>query len=119
MYFCVASTTEQIVQGRPDRIRMTMFPDDGMDVPSTQMMRNQPTNLQRLSQPAQILKAIVSGLATYQVRIIIVSRTVWTRDVTCYVCLMQVDVTWSKTCTNPWGVQVLTISIHPTTAREF
>lgn len=64
---CTASTNEQIVQGRPDRIRMTMFPDDGMDVPSTQMMRNQPTNLQRLSQPAQILKAIVSGLATYQV----------------------------------------------------
>lgn len=62
-----ASANEQIVQGRPDRIRMTMFPEDGMDVPSTQMMRNQPTSLQRLSQPAQILKAIVSGLATYQV----------------------------------------------------
>ena len=59
------------MQGRPDRIRMTMFPDDGpgMEVPSTQMMRNQPTNLQRLSQPAQILKAIISGLATYQVSI--------------------------------------------------
>lgn len=65
----VGSASEQIVQGRPDRIRMTMFPDDGpgMEVPSTQMMRNQPTNLQRLSQPAQILKAIISGLATYQV----------------------------------------------------
>lgn len=59
------------MQGRPDRIRMTMFPEDGMDVPSTQMMRNQPTNLQRLSQPVQILKAIVSGLATYQVRNVI------------------------------------------------
>lgn len=55
------------MQGRPDRIRMTMFPDDGVEVPSTQMMRNQQTNLQRLSQPAQILKAIISGLATYQV----------------------------------------------------
>ena len=57
------------MQGRPDRIRMTMFPDDGpgMEVPSTQMLRNQQTNLQRLSQPAQILKAIISGLATYQV----------------------------------------------------
>lgn len=63
----LASASEQIVQGRPDRIRMTMFPDDGMEVPSTQMMRNQQTNLQRLSQPAQILKAIISGLATYQV----------------------------------------------------
>lgn len=46
---------------------MTMFPEDNMEVPSTQMMHNQPTNLQRLSQPAQILKVIVSGLATYQV----------------------------------------------------
>ena len=67
VYVCVASANEQIVHGRPDRIRMTMFPDDGLEVPSTQMMRGQPTNLQRLSQPAQILKAIVSGLATYQV----------------------------------------------------
>lgn len=55
------------MQGRPDRVRMTMFPEDGVEVPSTQMVHNQPTNLQRLSQPAQILKAIISGLATYQV----------------------------------------------------
>ena len=55
------------MQGRPDRIRMTMFPDDGLEVPSTQVMQNQQTNLQRLAQPAQILKATISGLATYQV----------------------------------------------------
>ena len=66
----VASANEQIVQGRADRIRMTMFPEDNMEVPSTQMMHNQPTNLQRLSQPAQILKVIVSGLATYQVELV-------------------------------------------------
>lgn len=59
------------MQGRPERIRSTMFPDDNMEVPSTQMMRNQQTNLQRLSQPAQILKATVSGLATYQVHTIV------------------------------------------------
>ena len=49
---------------------MTMFPEtitEGEEVPSTQMMPGQPTNLQRLAQPAQILKAAVSSLATYQV----------------------------------------------------
>lgn len=63
----VASATEQIVQSHPDRIRMTMFPDDGMEVPSTQMIQNQQTNLQRLAQPTQILKATISSLANYQV----------------------------------------------------
>ena len=47
-----------------------MFPDtvqEGDEIPSTQMMPNQQTNLQRLSQPAQILKSALSSLATYQV----------------------------------------------------
>ena len=49
---------------------MTMFPEtirEGEEVPSTQMLPSHPTNLQRLAQPAQILKAAISGLATYQV----------------------------------------------------
>lgn len=65
-----AAANEQILQSRPDRIRMTMFPEaiqEGEEVPSTQMMPNQQTNLQRLSQPAQILKSALSSLATYQV----------------------------------------------------
>lgn len=47
-----------------------MFPEtiqEGEEVPSTQMMPNQQTNLQRLGQPAQILKSALSSLATYQV----------------------------------------------------
>ena len=49
---------------------MTMFPEtihEGEEVPSTQMVPSHPTSLQRLAQPAQILKAAISGLATYQV----------------------------------------------------
>ena len=59
-----------MLQSQPDRIRMTMFPESvggGEEVPTTQMVPNQPTNLQRLAQPAQILKATVSNLANYQV----------------------------------------------------
>ena len=59
-----------MIQSRPDRVRMTMFPEtiqEGDEIPSTQMMSNQQTNLQRLSQPAQILKSALSSLATYQV----------------------------------------------------
>ena len=60
---------DRILQSQPDRIRMTMFPEtirEGEEVPSTQMLPSHPTNLQRLAQPAQILKAAISGLATYQ-----------------------------------------------------
>ncbi len=49
---------------------MTMFPEtirENEEVPSTQMVPGQPTNLQRLAQPAQILKAAVSSLTNYQV----------------------------------------------------
>ncbi len=65
--FLSDSANDQVMQCRPDHIRVSMFPDDSIEVPSTQIMRNQQTNLQRLSQPAQILKATLSGLATYQV----------------------------------------------------
>ena len=47
-----------------------MFPEtmrEGEEVPSTQMMPNQQTNLQRLAQSAQILKSALSSLTTYQV----------------------------------------------------
>lgn len=63
------ATNDHMLQSRPDRIRMTMFPEtiqEGDEIPSTQMMSNQQTNLQRLAQPAQILKSALSSLATYQ-----------------------------------------------------
>ena len=65
------TANDRILQGRGDRIRTAMFPEtiqEGEEVPSTQMMANQPTSLQRLAQPAQVLKAAVSGLASYQVK---------------------------------------------------
>ena len=61
---------DRMLQSREGRIRMTMFPEtiqEGEEVPSTQVAPNQPTSLQRLAQPAQILKAAVSSLASYQV----------------------------------------------------
>ena len=64
------TANDRILQSQPDRIRMTMFPEticEGEEVPSTQMVPSHHTNLQRLAQPAQILKAAISGLATYQV----------------------------------------------------
>ena len=67
-----------MLQSRPDRIRMTMFPEtiqEGDEIPSTQMMSNQQTNLQRLAQPAQILKSALSSLATYQVGVCVVRAT--------------------------------------------
>lgn len=60
---------DRMVQSRPERVMRTMFPEtiqEGDEIPSTQMMPNQQTNLQRLSQPAQILKSALSSLATYQ-----------------------------------------------------
>ena len=50
---------------------MTMFPEtihEGEEVPSIQMVSSHPTHLQQLAQPAQIFKAVISGLAIYQVR---------------------------------------------------
>lgn len=49
---------------------MTMFPDtiaEGEEVPSTQIMPDKQTNLQRMAQPAQVLRAAVQNLVNYQV----------------------------------------------------
>lgn len=68
VFYTLGTPNEHMVQSRPDRIRMTMFPEESMEVPSTQMIPTQQTNLQRMSQSTQILKATLSNLATYQVR---------------------------------------------------
>lgn len=50
---------------------MTMFPDtsgDGEEVPSTQIVPERQTNLQKMAQPAQILRAAVQNLVNYQVQ---------------------------------------------------
>lgn len=47
-----------------------MFPEsaaDGDKIPSTQLVADQPTNLQQLSQPSQMLRAALQNLVNYQV----------------------------------------------------
>ena len=51
---------------------MAMFPDtvaESEEVPGTQMMPEKQTNLQRMAQPAQILRAAVQNLVNYQVAV--------------------------------------------------
>lgn len=59
-----------MLNSQVDRVQPTMFPNDmggGEEVPTSGVPPNQQTNLQRLAQPTQILKATVSNLANYQV----------------------------------------------------
>ena len=47
-----------------------MFPEsatDGEKIPSTQLVADQPTNLQQLSQPSQMLRTALQNLVNYQV----------------------------------------------------
>ena len=54
-----------------DRVRITMFPDnqpiEGEDIPSTQILQERQTNLQKMAQPSQVLRAAVQNLINYQV----------------------------------------------------
>jgi catenin beta 1 len=63
-----AIANDQIMQTTGDRVRMTMFPDHAIeeDVPSTQVVPDHQTNLQRMTQPVQILRAAVQNLVNYQ-----------------------------------------------------
>lgn len=54
-----------------------MFPEGMEDVPPGHMLNQQPTNVQRLAQPAQILKATLSNLASYQVCVCMYLSTVF------------------------------------------
>lgn len=47
-----------------------MFPEtmeEGMEIPTTQFDANQPTAVQRLAEPSQMLKHAVVNLINYQV----------------------------------------------------
>ena len=60
----------QLNQTRSQRIRAAMFPetlDEGMEIPTTQFDTNQPTAVQRLAEPSQMLKHAVVNLINYQV----------------------------------------------------
>lgn len=61
---------QQLNQTRSQRVRAAMFPEtleEGIQIPSTQIHPDQPTAVQRLSEPSQMLKHAVVNLINYQV----------------------------------------------------
>lgn len=61
---------QQLNQTRSQRVRAAMFPetlDEGVPIPSTQVHPDQPTAVQRLAEPSQMLKHAVVNLINYQV----------------------------------------------------
>lgn len=66
--------TDQYTRTRAERVRDVLFPEtSGMDdgsmhqIPSTQYDPNNPTAVQRLAEPSQMLKHAVVNLINYQV----------------------------------------------------
>lgn len=70
---CLTSFLEmnqQLNQTRSQRVRAAMFPEtleEGIEIPSTQFDPTQPTAVQRLAEPSQMLKHAVVNLINYQV----------------------------------------------------
>jgi len=65
----VDEMNQQLNQTRAQRVRAAMFPEtleEGLEIPSTQMDPAQPTAVQRLSEPSQMLKHAVVNLINYQ-----------------------------------------------------
>ena len=61
----VDEMNQQLTQTRSQRVRAAMFPEtleEGLEIPSTQMDPTQPTAVQRLSEPSQMLKHAVVNL---------------------------------------------------------
>ncbi|KAG9510686.1 Armadillo segment polarity protein, partial [Fragariocoptes setiger] len=68
----------QICQTTGQRVAVAMYPevmDDDMDIPSTQY-NGQPTAVQRLSEPSQMLKHAVVNLINYQDDAILATRAI-------------------------------------------
>ncbi|KAI1284842.1 Armadillo segment polarity protein [Halotydeus destructor] len=65
----VDEMNQQLNQTRSQRVRAAMFPEtleEGVEIPSTQTDPTQPTAVQRLSEPSQMLKVAVVNLINYQ-----------------------------------------------------
>lgn len=59
----------ELMLTRSQRVRAAMYPetlDEGMEIPSTQFDPSQPTAVQRLAEPSQMLKHAVVNLINYQ-----------------------------------------------------
>ena len=64
-----AEMNQQLNQTRSQRVRAAMFPEtleEGIEIPSTQLDPAQPTAVQRLAEPSQMLKHAVVNLINYQ-----------------------------------------------------
>lgn len=62
---------QHLNQTRSHRVREAMFPEtmeEGLQIPSTQIHPDQPTAVQRLAEPSQMLKHAVVNLINYQVQ---------------------------------------------------
>lgn len=65
----IDDVNQQLNQTRSQRVRAAMFPetlDEGVPIPSTQVHPDQPTAVQRLAEPSQMLKHAVVNLINYQ-----------------------------------------------------
>ena len=70
----VDEMSQQLTQTRSQRVRAAMFPetlDEGLEIPSTQYDPSQPTAVQRLAEPSQMLKHAVVNLINYQVGVLV------------------------------------------------
>merc|ERR1711884_762390 len=68
-YSEVDEMNAQLNQTRSQRVRAAMFPEtleDGIEIPSTQLDPREPTAVQRLAEPSQMLKHAVVNLINYQ-----------------------------------------------------
>ena len=66
----VDEMNQQLNQTRSNRVRAALFPEtleEGVQIPSTQVNPEQPTAVQRLTEPSQMLKCAVVNLINYQV----------------------------------------------------
>jgi len=65
----VSDMSAQLNQTRSQRVRAAMFPEtmeEGIPIPQTNFDPNQPTAVQRLAEPSQMLKHAVVNLINYQ-----------------------------------------------------
>ncbi|CAH0391030.1 unnamed protein product [Bemisia tabaci] len=65
----VDEMNQHLSQTRGQRVRAAMFPEtleEGIEIPSTQLDQTQPTAVQRLTEPSQMLKHAVVNLINYQ-----------------------------------------------------
>lgn len=69
LFLSLVDLDGQYAMTRAQRVRAAMFPEtleEGMQIPSTQYDTANPTNVQRLAEPSQMLKHAVVNLINYQ-----------------------------------------------------